>query len=342
MIKVPEIKELDRSFVTSAKQRLASLAIPEGALGQLGELAIELMTFTKSTKPDFCSRRLFLCAADHGIASQGVSKYPQVSSGIVSCAQRGGAVINALCRANDCDLTIVDSGLLREVDGVKDLCVRRGGTRDFSIDAAMTETECRMALKKGVELGLEAQEDLILLGEIGIGNTSSAAAIFAKIFNLNAREITGAGTGVQEAQLEKKISLIQQALNRVDLTGLEGENRAFEIMRQLGGYELAMLSGICLGAASQGKLVVLDGFLSASAALLAIELNPLLKDYLLGSHLGAEQGHRLQVEKLGIKTYLDLGLRLGEGSGAVLMLNLIDSACAILESTMTLDEVLNA
>ena len=344
MFKVPRIDRVDQSFATKAKDKLDSLAIPRGALGDLGTLAETLMTFQKSLTPSFKKRELFLCAADHGIAVKGVSQYPQITDKILTCASHQGAVINALCKSHDCHLSLIDCGLINDAkQGALSITsqVIDNGTKDFSIEAAMSSDQCEEALNNGIHLATHSEAQLILLGEMGIGNTSSAAAMFAKLYNLEAEQCVGAGTGLDQEGIKHKAKIIQQGLDRFSIEGLEGEGKAFEILRQLGGFELATLVGISLGAAQQGKLILLDGFLSAVVALIAKEFNSAVLDTMLASHVSHEQAHKHALELLGKQALLDLKMRLGEGSGAVLALPLIDSVCAILESTMTLDEALN-
>ncbi|WDE97129.1 nicotinate-nucleotide--dimethylbenzimidazole phosphoribosyltransferase [Lentisphaera profundi] len=345
MFKSLEIRPLNQSFANAAKQRLDELAIPLGALGDLGDLAVKLMISQKSLTPTFKNRELYLCAADHGIASQGVSKYPQITDKILACASHSGAVINALCETHNCTLSLFDCGLINEpkTGSVKIFTrvIAQGGTKDFSIEPAMSSEQCLKALENGIELGKTSSSDLILLGEMGIGNTSSASAIYAKLEGLQAIDCVGAGTGLDDEGIQHKAKLIQQGLGRFSIDELAEPAAAFEVLRQVGGFELATLVGISLGAASCGKLILLDGFLSAVVALLAKSFNAHVLDYMIASHRSHEKAHEELLKLLNKKPLLDLNMRLGEGSGAVLALPLIDSVCSILENTMTLNEALD-
>lgn len=345
MFDIPHIEKLDQTFVNSAEDKLAKLAIPKGALGELGDLAVKLMTFSQSFTPSFTNRELFLCAADHGVAMNKVSQYPQISDKILSCASHRGAVINALCETHNCQLSLMDCGLINEPKSgsvkIHDHVISRGGTKDFSLAAAMSPEQCKEALENGVSMARNSSAQLILLGEMGIGNTSSAAAMFAKNCNLSIEECVGAGTGLDSEGIKHKTKVIQQSLDRFSIEHLNPAESAFEIIRQVGGFELATLVGICLGAAEQGKLILLDGFLSAVVAIMAKSFNPNVLDYMIASHLSQEQAHKKALEILDKSALLDLQMRLGEGSGAVLALPLIDSVCAILSQCMSLDEALN-
>jgi nicotinate-nucleotide--dimethylbenzimidazole phosphoribosyltransferase len=345
MFKVPSIDKVDQTFAPLAQKRLESLAIPRGALGNLGSLAVKLMTFSKSLTPSFSQRELFLCAADHGIAVNGVSQYPQITDKILSCASHSGAVINALCKSQSCDLKLINCGLLNETEsgGINIINMSMGlkGTKDFSKEAAMTAEQCQQALANGMNLLENSSAELILLGEMGIGNTSSATAMFAKLYELKAHECVGAGTGLDKQGIEHKARIIQEGLKRFSIKNLSREERAFEVLRQVGGLELATLVGVCLAAAQKQKIILLDGFLSAVVALVAKEFCPHVVDYMIASHVSHEQAHQHSLQILGKTPLLDLKMCLGEGSGAVLALPLIDSVCAILKETMTLDEALN-
>ena len=283
-------------------------------------------------------------AADHGIVAEGVSAYPQeVTVQMVANFVQGGAAINVLARRQGACVVVVDMGVkhpvspLSENAHVLDQAIAPG-TRNFLNEPAMTSAQAQQALEVGRRVVAERFEGVrvLALGEMGIGNTTSASALAASLTGLPAASVTGRGTGLDDAGLRHKIAIIEQALTRhfPDRCGPIG---AAEALVAVGGFEIAGLVGAALEASSRRMLVVLDGFISSIAGLLAVRLEPAARDYFLASHRSVELGHRAVLEALELAPLLDLGLRLGEGSGAALALNLVHCAADILRDMATFE-----
>lgn len=335
------IEPCSERMLNGAKKSLDKLAMPPGALGQIGELTAKLISIQKTMKPQIKKRVLVLSAADHGVMAQGVSHYPQITDAIVKTAAKGGAAINAFCRQAKCDLELVDFGLVADLTTTRRLRTEKvaEGTADMTQGPAMTEEQCLQALAQGVAYGQRMclDYDLVALGEMGLGNTTSASAIMAAVMNLEAEQTTGAGTGVSGDALAHKVTMVKKAL---EVNDPSSESSALEILQKVGGFEIAAMVGIILGTAACHKTVVLDGFITGAAALIAQQLCPAVTDYLFAGHQSAEKAHSLILEQLALKPLLQLDMRLGEGIGAALALNVLEASCEVLSSMMTLDEAL--
>jgi nicotinate-nucleotide--dimethylbenzimidazole phosphoribosyltransferase len=324
----------------AARARQDQLTKPTGALGRLETLAIELAGLQHTERPRAASAPITVFAGDHGVVAQGVSAYPQdVTIAMMANFCAGGAAISVLARELGSRLEVVDAGTLAQqpLTGVVTDKPRRG-TRDFSMEAALTPTELAFAFdcgKRAVARCAQGAPDLLILGEMGIGNTTSAAAIAAALLHVKAEAIAGHGTGIDAAGRAHKARVIDAALAR---HGLSTDSSPERILCAVGGLEIAAISGAIVAAAQRRIPLLIDGFIVSVAALAAARLNPSCRPSLIFSHRSAEQGHRIVLDALEARPLLDLDLRLGEGSGAALALPLVRSACALHNGMATFAE----
>jgi len=319
-----------------ARARQDALTKPQGSLGRLEALALQLAGIQRREYPSCHEPALLLFAADHGVAEEGVSAYlPKATAQMVYQYLSGGAAVNALCRQHGVRLLVADVGVDHDfgpASGLEQHKIRRG-TRNFLESDAMTPGELDAALASGAALVARVPEsEVIALGEMGIGNTTASAAILAAITGLAPELVVGAGSGVSDHTLQRKRDVVRAALDKHAPAG------PTEALRRLGGLEIAALVGAIEAAAAQRRLVVLDGFITGVAALVARERNPAVMPFLVAGHVGAEQAHRRLLALLGLSPLLDLELRLGEGSGAVLALSLVQSAVRCMREMRTFEE----
>ena len=302
---------------------------PLGALGQLEVIATQLALIQQTDTITVNQPHLLVFAGDHGIAQHGLSIAPsEVTTQMVMNFLAGGAAINCFCRTNGMALKVIDAGTKLEADDHPQLLKQRqgNGTEDFSQQAAMSVTIAQQGLELGGSIVAKLHQqgcNLVGFGEMGIGNTSSAAAIMAAILSIPADECVGRGTGISDEQLERKQSLITRAL---DLHQAQLDS-PLNILACLGGFEIAQITGGMLKAAELKMTVLVDGFISTAAAMLATEMHPEANHYFIYCHCSEESGHQRMLQHLNAKPLLDLGLRLGEGTGAALALPMIRSAC---------------
>jgi nicotinate-nucleotide--dimethylbenzimidazole phosphoribosyltransferase len=323
---------LDRFFESEAQKRLDSLTKPQGSLGKLEELARRIAVIQRKVPPRLGRKLLFVVAADHGITEEGVSAYPkEVTAEMTYNFLRGGAAINVLARHYGVEVEVIDVGVAHDFSAPRGLrnCKVRWGTNNFSRGPAMTRSEAVQSIETGIRLvEEEASQDLFLLGagEMGIGNTSSAAAILCASTGAAPREVVGGGTGIDEMTWTRKVVAIERGLelNRPD------PKDPLDILTKVGGLEIGAMTGVILAATAFRIPMVLDGFISGAAALLAHHFCPHVQDALFASHLSAERGHRWMLEALRLTPVLDLEMRLGEGTGACIVMNLIEAATRIL------------
>lgn len=325
-----EIHPIEPRWIESARQRQLELTKPPGSLGRLEEIANRCVAIRESFELTAGRPRIVLFAADHGVCAEGVSPYPQeVTAQMVLNFLRGGAAINAFARSGGIELKVVDVGVATPVAASSELISRRAasGTRNFCEEPAMTEGEMNAALETGIALAgdsVTARCDLLGFGEMGIGNTTSASAIAATLTGQPAEVVVGGGAGADEACLERKRSAVRRAL-ALHASGL---GDALGILRCVGGLEIAAMCGFCLGAAARRVPVVTDGFIATAAAALAVRMAPACSGYLFASHRSAEPGHAHLLAILQQEPLFDLGMRLGEGTGAALAMKLIQTAVA--------------
>ncbi len=334
------IRPADSEAKRAAALRQERLTKPPGSLGRLEELSIQLAGIFGTERPAPRGKTVIVAAADHGVVAQGVTGYPQaVTAQMVLNFLAGGAAINVMARKAGVDLVIVDAGVaapLPEHPGLRVLGIGRG-TADITQGPAMTREQAQACVDAGVGLALEVIEagaDVIATGDMGIGNTTASSAITAALTRRPPRETTGRGTGRNDEELEHKIDVVARALegNRPD------PDDGLEVLAKVGGFEIGVLAGVVLGAALARRPVVLDGFISGAAGLIAHSLCADAKDYVIAAHLSAETGHRAALSYLGLRPLLDLGMRLGEGTGAVLALGLVEAAAACLAEMATFTE----
>lgn len=337
---IGRIQPTDRRLLAQAQARLDRLTKPIGSLGRLEELAARYVMITGEMKPKVPRGTVFTFAADHGVTAEGVSAYPSaVTPQMVLNFLRGGAGVNVLARHVGIEVRVVDIGVAFDFEGVSGLIHKKvmPGTKNMLVESAMSPAQAEQALQVGIDLATEAGRQgigLIGTGEMGIGNTTASSAIAAVMTRRPVSEVTGRGTGIDDASHAHKIDVIQRTL---DLHRLDSTN-AKEVLAKVGGLEIGGLAGLMLGAAEARIPVVLDGFIAGAAALIAVGLQPHCKDYLIASHRSVEQGHQAILDHLGLKPLFDLDLRLGEGTGACLGMSLVFSAIKILTEMATFDE----
>jgi nicotinate-nucleotide--dimethylbenzimidazole phosphoribosyltransferase len=319
----------EAALALEAQRRLDDKTKPRRSLGRLEDLACELAAATGTVCPPLPRKAIVVMAADHGVADEGVSAYPaEVTAQMLLNFARGGAAINVLARQVDARLVVVDLGTRVAVQAPGVLDRRVGpGTRNFTRGPAMSEAEAVCALESGIAVA-DALADggigLVGLGDMGIGNTTAASALTAAFTGLEPEEVTGRGTGVDDAGWARKVRAIVQALA---VNAPLGD--PLQTLARLGGFEIAGLAGVVLGAAARRVPVIVDGFITAAAALAAVRLAPAARGYLIASHRSVEVGHRALLAALGTRPLLDLELRLGEGSGAALAMPLVEAALRI-------------
>jgi nicotinate-nucleotide--dimethylbenzimidazole phosphoribosyltransferase len=330
----------DAEAAAAARERQAQLTKPSGSLGRLEELAIQLAGITGQPRPRFPRKAVLVFAADHGVAAAGVSAYPQtVTAQMVLNFLAGGAAINVLARQAGARVVVADLGVAAELPDHPGLIRRKvgRGTRNLAEGPAMTGAEATAAIAIG-EAILAAEVarglDLVATGDMGIGNTTASSAIVAACTGRPVADVTGRGTGVDDRGWERKVAAIERALavNRADAAD------PLDVLAKVGGYEIAGLVGVILGAAARRLPVLVDGFISGAAALVAVKLCPPARDYLIAAHQSAEVGHAVVLDRLELVPLLRLNLRLGEGTGAALAMPLVDAAAAVLAEMATFAE----
>lgn len=325
-----QIRPIDPDWIEAARLRQLELTKPPGSLGRLEEIANRCAAIRETFDITASRPRIVLFAADHGVCAEGVSAYPQeVTAQMVLNFLRGGAAINAFARAGGIDLKVVDIGVAMPLPASVDLISRRvaHGTRNFCAEPAMTEAETIAAIEIGIELAGNAASDgcdLLGFGEMGIGNTTSASAIAAALTGEPIEAVVGAGAGSDDACMARKRSAIERAL----ALHADSLNTPLGILRCLGGLEIAAMCGFCLGAAAARIPVVTDGFIATAAAALAVRICPAVSGYVLASHRSVEPGHAHFLAILNEEPLLDLGMRLGEGTGAALAIKLMQASIA--------------
>ena len=337
-----EIVPQDPVARARARERLSQLTMPFWALGRLMDLAEDLAGMTGSSNPPTMRKAIVIMAADHGVAAEGVSKYPQeVTAQMVKNFVEGGAGINVLARLAGARVVIVDMGVAGNLDSLvrdgKVISKHMGyGTGNIARGAAMSRAQAICCLEAGIETCRELgpEVDIFGTGDMGIGNTTPSSAIIAVLGGFKPAEVTGRGTGIDDHQWHHKISIVQKVIevNQPDA------GDALDVLAKVGGFEIAGIAGMILGAASLRKPVLVDGFISTAAALIAHRLAPHAADYMIAAHRSVEQGHKKALETLGKKPLLDLDLRLGEGTGAALAMNLVEAAAGILTGMATFEE----
>lgn len=325
---VAGIRPRSGEWYASALKHLDHLTKPQGSLGRLEEIAAQIVAIQQNPKPSCTGKAVYVFAGDHGVVQEGVSAYPQaVTAQMVLNFIRGGAAVNVLAHYVEADIVVVDVGVASDLEPSPGLVQAkiRHGTRNFLLEPAMTRDETCAAVDIGMRLAQQAFEHgrkILAIGEMGIGNTTAAAALTAAITRTDPAQVTGAGTGVAGDALQRKIDVVRRAL--VKHAGNLAE--PLDILACLGGYEIAAMTGIVLGAAARRIAVVIDGFIATAAAAVAFLMFPASRDYMIAGHASQEPGHRYLLDYLGLEPLLRLNMRLGEGSGAVLAFSVIEAA----------------
>jgi nicotinate-nucleotide--dimethylbenzimidazole phosphoribosyltransferase len=338
---IAAIRPINPEYREKAQVHLDSLTKPLGSLGQLEAVAAQYVAWQEEKVPRIAGKAVYVFAGDHGITDEGVSAYPrEVTQQMVRNFLNGGAAINVLARQTQSDVVVVDVGVdaaFADIPGLLHRKVRRG-TRNFARESAMTEAELNAALQVGIDLARAASVEgrtLIALGEMGIGNTSSATAITAALTGKPVSELTGRGTGIDEQRCFSKAQIIDKALRFHFGDFLANKPDALQVLASVGGFEIAAIAGMVLGAASRRIGVVVDGFICTAGAAIACALAPAARDALFAGHLSQEPGHRALLEFMEVKPILKLDMRLGEGTGAVLTFPLIESAIRVYNEMAT-------
>ncbi len=339
------IAPLDPEWIERARARTARLVMPTRALGRLHGISERLSAIRRTLTPSLARKAFLVMAGDHGVVAEGVSAYPQVITGeMVKTFLRGGAGINVLARPIAADVRVVDMGVIPDLDparleGGERLIVRKigRGTANFASGPAMSRAQAEKAVLAGFELAaalIEDGVDVLGTGDMGIGNTTPSAAIGMVLTGAGADEMVGRGTGVDDEGLRRKQRAVARgiAVNRPDPAD------GLDVLSKVGGFEIGGIAGCVLAGARYGRPVVIDGFISTAGALVACVICPRAADYLFAGHCSEEPGHRIMLHHLGLEPILDLGMRLGEGTGAALAMGVMEAAVRVFTEMLTFEE----
>lgn len=334
------VAEMSTTAIKLAEERQSQLTKPPGSLGKLEELAVMFSAIQKTQQPNVDNVHISIFAADHGIANEGVSAFPQVvTTEMVKNFSRGGAAISVLAKELKAKLEVIDLGTVVDAGELKDVISNRiaAGTENFSQQEAMTKEQFEKALDIGalaVQRAIDTEARVFIGGDMGIANTTSATALACAYLNKKAIELTGAGTGLDEKGILHKADVIQKSLEKHNASSLSAE----EILQTFGGFEIVALTGAYIYAAQQGLPVIIDGFITTAAALAAVKIKPESDNWFIYAHQSHEQGHKVILQELNAEPLINLNLRLGEGSGAAIAIPLIRQACAIHSNMATFEE----
>lgn len=333
---IAEIKPLNAAAMDAARARQARLAKPPGSLGRLEDLSIQVAGITGRVNNEIRKKHLLVFAADNGVVAEGVSSAPQsvtLSQTVNLTRHKTGA--STLCRHFGCGITVCDVGVSARINDPKVLNRKIAyGTQNIAKGPAMTKEQAIRAIFTGAELAMETDADVLGVGEMGIGNTTTSAAVLAVLLEVPVEMVTGRGGGITDESFQKKKKVISQAIaiNEPD------KNDVVDVLSKVGGLDIAAMCGAFLGAAASHRPVVIDGFISAAAALCACRLCPEAVGYFVPSHASYEIGYRLAMEAMGLQPMLLLDMRLGEGSGCPLAFQILEAACAVLKEMATFDQ----
>jgi nicotinate-nucleotide--dimethylbenzimidazole phosphoribosyltransferase len=336
---IERIKALDERAMRIARERQDTLTKPQRSLGTLEDLSIKIAGITGNPMPKLKEKVIITMAGDHGVAEEGVSAYPkEVTAQMIFNFLNGGAGINVLARHVGARVVVVDMGVA--VDIKDEVLVTKKlayGTANMTKRPAMTYDDAVRSIEAGIEvLELEVEKgmDIVGVGDMGIGNTTPSSAIAAVITGESVKEVTGRGTGIDDDTLEQKINVIEEAIR----VNKPNKKDPIDVLAKVGGFEVGGMAGVMLAAASRRIPVVIDGFISGAAALIAYEIAPAVRDYMIAAHRSVERGHSVILDYIGLKPLLDLNMRLGEGTGAALGISIVDAACKILTEMATFEE----
>jgi nicotinate-nucleotide--dimethylbenzimidazole phosphoribosyltransferase len=339
--RISRIEPLDERAMQAARARQDELTKPPGSLGRLEAVSVQLAGIARRCPPPVPRRKgVLVFAGDHGVVAQGISAYPQeVTPQMVYNFLRGGAAINVLSRSAGARVVIVDAGVAAEMPPMEGLMRGKiaAGTADMSLGPAMSLDQARAAIALGVSVAereLEAGLDLLACGDMGIGNTTAATAITAVFTGRSPLELAGPGTGLPPAGVARKAKVVSKALSLNRPASTDG----LDVLAKVGGFEIGAICGAMLAAAAAHTPVVVDGFIATAGALIAAALAPGATGYMIAGHRSAEPGHDAALARLGLTPLLDLGMRLGEGTGAVLAMHLVDASARIINEMATYAE----
>jgi len=328
---------LDQEAMRAAKERQDRLTKPLGSLGRLEELSILVAGIQGTTRPDVSAKVIFTMAGDHGVVQEGVSGYPQeVTAQMVYNFLRGGAGINALARHVGARVVVVDMGVASDLESHPEIVVKKvgRGTGNLAQGPAMTREQAIRSIEAGIEVfqaELEKGLHIVGTGDMGIGNTTPSSSVVAAFTGLPVEAVTGRGTGIDDVRFAAKVRAIAQSL----AVNCPDPKDPLDVLAKVGGFEIGGLAGVILAGAAHRVPVVIDGFISGAAALVATELEPRAKDFLIAGHVSVEPGHRAMLERMGLKPLLNLDMRLGEGTGAALAMGIVDAAVKVLNEMAT-------
>ena len=339
---IEHIREIDHVLIKKTQERLDNLTKPQGSLGRLEELAKQIAAISRIESPQLKHKVIFTMVADHGVVKEGISAFPQeVTPQMVYNFLNGGAAINVLARHSGCRVIVVDMGVAAKLETAKyksqDFKDKKidFGTKNMANGPAMTKEQAIKSIESGIEVFEEVNSkekiDIAGIGDMGIGNTTASSAIIAALSGEDPENVTGRGTGIDNAAFENKVNVIRKALsvNKPD------SKDPIDVLAKVGGFEIGGLCGVALAAARHNVPVVLDGFIATAGALLAYELCPVAKEYFIASHNSIERGHIVMLGRMGLRPLLNLDLRLGEGTGAALGVSICDAAVKILTQMAT-------
>lgn len=339
------IHGIDHSWVDKARAHTGQLVMPPRALGRLHDISERLCGIQQTLQPALAGKAVVVMAADHGIAGAGVSAYPQeVTGAMVQTFLAGGAGINAISKQVGAEVWVVDMGIIPELDAgalpnADRLLVKKiaAGTRNFAQGPAMTRREAQLAIETGFEVASDlftSGVDILGTGDMGIGNTTPSAAIGAVVTGAPLDDMVGRGTGVDNEGLGRKIAVIRKAIE----TNRPDPRDGLDVLTKVGGFEIGGIAGLVLAGAYHRRAVVVDGFISTAGALIADRLSPHVRDFMFAGHCSQEPGHKTMLRHLSQKPILDLGMRLGEGTGGALAMGVIAAAAAMFREVMTFEQ----
>ncbi|MBN1624905.1 MAG: nicotinate-nucleotide--dimethylbenzimidazole phosphoribosyltransferase [Deltaproteobacteria bacterium] len=338
---ISEIQPLSKSWYDKAWARLDNLSKPKRSLGVLEDIAARVVAVREEERPVLDKKAVFVFAGDHGVVAEGVSAYPQeVTGAMVRNFLKGGAGINVLARRAGAEVSVIDIGMKEDIRDLERL-VRRNvkrGTDNMAEGPAMTVEDAEKAVNVGIKIALEAGDQgkkMIATGEMGIGNTTPSSALFSVLLPADVRDVTDKGTGLEDEAIRKKAEVIEKAIAK----NRDTMRDPLSVLAAVGGLEIAGICGLCLGGAARRLAVVVDGFISSAGALVAMRMCPAVREYLFFSHRSYEKGHRMLFEKEGLRPILDLDLRLGEGTGAAIAMQIIEDALAVYNEMATFDDI---
>ena len=333
---VRAVQPLDQKVMLAAEAHQARLAKPPGSLGRLEELSVQLAGITGKVHNELPRKQLLVFAADNGVVAEGVSSAPQsVTKQQTINLMRGKTGAAVLAKRFGCGLTVCDVGV--NADICESAVLNRKiayGTQNICTGPAMTREQALQAILTGAAVAEDVDADAVGIGEMGIGNTTTSSAVLAVLLGADVDKVTGRGGGITEESFRKKKAVIRTAI----AVNRPNRNDVIDVLAKVGGFDLAAMCGAFLGAAASRRAAVIDGFISAVAALCAVRLCPLVHGYLIPSHASFEIGYRLAIEELALRPLFDLGMRLGEGSGCPLAFQVLDAACAVMNNMASFDE----